>query len=160
MRFGTWLAAAVLLVAGSGCATLRGDSQKVKFETDPSGAEVVVDGKDKVTTPGELTLKRRETHNVEVRKDGYKTVQFTLGAEFDGAVLTDLVVPGGSALTGLSVTTGSDKSFNTLQKIKLEKGSGTTELWEHRGVLYTRVAWEAAKKEEAENKDRFMGTGN
>lgn len=160
MRMTTLSAAAFLILFGTGCATLRGDRQKVKFESDPSGADVVVDNALKTTTPGELELKRKETHKVEVKKEGYKTVKFELGAQFDGAVLTDMALPGGSALTGLSVTTGSDKSFNGLKPIKLEKGAGSVELWEHRGVLYPRAEWEKVKEEEINDTSRFGGQGN
>jgi len=58
--------ALMLLCVGTGCATvLRGDKQKVKFETDPPVANLSVDGKD-YKTPIEVTLKRKDTHNVIV----------------------------------------------------------------------------------------------
>jgi hypothetical protein len=47
-----------LMCAGTGCATIRGDKQKMTIETEPAGANLVVDGQ-KYMTPAEVVLKRK-----------------------------------------------------------------------------------------------------
>lgn len=153
----------VLACLGSGCATLRGDKQKVRVETEPSGATLVVDKKETFTTPAEVPLKRKDPHHIAISKPGYRPIEFNLEAQWDGASMTDLALPGGSAFMGMSVVTGSDKSFNRLAKITLEKASEANPkpnlLYQHRGKLYTKEGYEAALKSE-ESDERFMGDQN
>ena len=95
-----------LVGVGAGCATIRGDRQKMTIETEPAGANLVVDGQ-KYMTPAEVVLKRKEAHRITVDKDGYRPIAFNLESTWDGASMTDLALPGGSALMGASVVTGS-----------------------------------------------------
>jgi hypothetical protein len=138
----------------TGCATLRGDTQKMKVETDPAGATLTVDGK-QYTTPVEVPFKRKEAHKVSVSKAGYRPLVFNLEAQWDGASLTDLAVPGGSALLGLSVITGSDKSFKSLAKITLEKSTEPNptplEVYQFEGRLLTKADYDKAVADRAAN---------
>src|SRR3954453_23385189 len=99
-----WITLGLLAAFSTGCATLRGDKQKVKFETEPTGAILTV-GDRTFTTPCEVTIKRKENPSCTVQKEGYQTIMFTMKARWDGASLTDLAVPGGSILMGLSLVT-------------------------------------------------------
>ena len=152
-----------LTCVGTGCATIRGDKQKMTIETDPAGANLVVDGQ-KFTTPAEVVLKRKDTHRITVDKDGYRPIAFNLESTWDGASMTDLALPGGSALMGASVVTGSDKQFNQLGKIKLEKTSeakpAQLEMYQYRGKLLTKTEYDKAMEAEQKDKSRFMGPDN
>ena len=152
-----------LVFVGTGCATLRGDKQKMTIETDPTGANLVVDGQ-KYTTPAEVVLKRKDAHRITVDKDGYRPIAFNLESTWDGASMTDLALPGGSALLGASVITGSDRQFNQLGKIKLEKTSESKptplEMYQYRGKLLTKSEYDKAMDEEHHDKTRFMGPEN
>src|SRR6185503_12543676 len=154
----------VLLSIGTGCATLRGDKQKVKFVTEPAGAVVVVDDKERVVTPAEVMLKRKDPHKIEVSKAGYRPITFKLESQWDGASMTDVALPGGSALMGLSLATGSDKAFRELRPIRLEKTSEASpaamEVFQYRGKLYVKEEYERLWQEEAMDKTRFMGTSS
>src|SRR4051794_28966841 len=163
-RFALVMAAVVWLMgAGTGCATIRGDKQKMTIETDPAGANLVVDGQ-KFTTPAEVVLKRKDAHRIIVEKDGYRPIAFNLESTWDGASMTDLALPGGSALLGASVITGSDKQFNQLGKIKLEKTSEAKptqlEMYQYRGKLLTKTEYDKAISEEQSDRTRFMGPDN
>lgn len=62
-------------VMSSGCATItRGDRQLVSIASNPSGAQVKIDGL-KGTTPYSASLARNKDYVVEVSKDGYETEQ-------------------------------------------------------------------------------------
>lgn len=152
-----------LTCIGTGCATIRGDKQKMMIETDPAGANLVVDGQ-KYTTPAEVMLKRKETHRIAVEKDGYRPIAFNLESTWDGASMTDLALPGGSALMGASVVTGSDRQFNQLGKIKLERTTDAKpaplEMYQYRGKLLTKTEYDAAITAEQKDRSRFMGPDN
>jgi hypothetical protein len=152
-----------LMCVGTGCATIRGDKQKMTIETDPAGANLVVDGQ-KYTTPAEVVLKRKDAHRITVEKDGYRPIAFNLESTWDGASMTDLALPGGSALLGASVVTGSDRQFNQLGKIKLERTGeakpAQLEMYQYRGRLLTKSEYDKAMEEEHHDKTRFMGPDN
>ncbi len=67
------LVATLLISSLSGCATIvNGTSQKIRVTSDPSGAVLVVDGRDSYTTPVKLRLERRRDHLLEFSKEGYE----------------------------------------------------------------------------------------
>ncbi|MDB5321369.1 MAG: hypothetical protein JWN40_3000 [Phycisphaerales bacterium] len=152
-----------LVCVGTGCATIRGDKQKMTIETEPSGANLVVDGQ-RYTTPAQVELKRKDTHRIAVEKEGYRPIAFNLESTWDGASMTDLALPGGSALMGASVVTGSDKQFNQLGKIKLEKTSEAKptqlEMYQYRGRLLIKSEYDKAILAEQNDRTRFMGPDN
>jgi len=152
-----------LICLGTGCATIRGDKQKMMIESDPSGAMLTVDGQ-RYTTPAEVMLKRKDAHRIAVEKAGYRPIAFNLESTWDGASMTDLALPGGSALMGASVITGSDRQFNQLGKIKLEKTTeakpAPLEMYQYRGKLLTKTEYDAAITAEQKDKSRFMGPDN
>lgn len=162
-RLMTLVAVLGLASLGTGCATLRGSTQKLKFDTDPSAATLTVNGQ-KYTTPAVVELKRKEAHRVLVEKAGYRPVAFNLESTWDGAAMTDLAVPGGSALVGLSAVSGSDRQFYPVEKIKLEKATGPNppvlELFGFRGKLLTKPEYDAAVAADRQDKTAFFGGGS
>lgn len=58
---------------GTGCATVtHGPSQKVAFESEPSGAVVLVDGVPLGQTPTEISLRRGNIYEISLEKPAYK----------------------------------------------------------------------------------------
>ena len=157
-----WMLAVAVgfLFGATGCATLRGDKQKMTIDTDPSGANLTVDGKT-YTTPAEVMLKRKDVHAIAISKEGYQPIQFNFSSTWDGASMTDLAVPGGSALMGASALTGSDHQFNQLEKIKLQKATqphpAAVEMYQYRGKLLTKGDYDKAIAAEQNDRTRFMG---
>lgn len=69
----------------SGCATfVRGGSEKVTFQSDPSGAEVRLSTGQTGVTPCQLDLKRKGDIQVTIRKDGFKELTTALISSIDG----------------------------------------------------------------------------
>jgi PEGA domain len=159
----TLLAIIGLMGMGTGCATLRGSDQKMRIETDPTGANLTVDSKT-YTTPVDVVLKRREVHKVTVAKEGYRPITFNFASTWDGASMTDFALPGGAALLGASVATGSDKQFNQLAKITLEKTTQPNptplEVFQYRGKLLTKEEYDLVKKNEEKDRSRFQTPEN
>ncbi|MDP3052947.1 MAG: PEGA domain-containing protein [bacterium] len=63
----------------SGCATItRGRYQKIPVVSNPSGAKVIVNGKE-LTSPCTLVLKRKQRlYKVSIKKEGYEPVEIVL----------------------------------------------------------------------------------
>jgi hypothetical protein len=62
-----------LLIISSGCATIiHGTTQDIGITTDPLGADLLVDGKDRYKSPATITMSRKDPHIVEVSKEGYQ----------------------------------------------------------------------------------------
>lgn len=73
-----------LAVSSGGCATLFNDSLKtVAMTSQPTAAEVWVNGNRLGTTPVSLDLTNSESHTVVFRKAGYKEVTCMLRANVD-----------------------------------------------------------------------------
>lgn len=57
----------------TGCGTMiRGNTQRVAITSEPSEAEIFIDGKSYGHTPQIVTLKRRKAHEVVVAKEGFQ----------------------------------------------------------------------------------------
>jgi 23S rRNA (adenine2503-C2)-methyltransferase len=154
------LLAVLLLSQCVGCATLvRGDAQKLKFETDPAGATVNVDGKN-YTAPVELSLKRKEPHTIIISAPGHQTIAFDLESQWDGASLGSMALPGGSIWFGVDTVSGADRSFYTPAKIKLNKSSsaGTqpVTMYSYKGKIMTKEERDKAVREDLEYRTRPM----
>lgn len=78
----------------TGCATLfRGDSSKVRFNSEPLGAQVFVNGNLKGQTPLKLHLKSSQSYTIEFRKQGYEPVVRHINSKVGaGWVILDVLV--------------------------------------------------------------------
>lgn len=65
-----------------GCATLiHGADQGVDIQSEPSGAQVEIDGRPVGETPTTATLPRNRSHTVRVLQEGYEPYRITLRKE-------------------------------------------------------------------------------
>jgi hypothetical protein len=149
------LSAPVMLVLlasfSTGCATLvRGDKQKMKFQTNAPNSTVVVDGKS-YAAPATVPLKRNKPHTIVVSAPGYQSIQFDLKSQWDGASLPQIALPGGSAMFATDTVTGADKKFYTLATINLEKAATPSQqpvvMHEFRGKVLAKPEYDAAVKD-------------
>lgn len=78
-----WMSS-LLIVMGmamlsNGCATLeKGTHERVDFTSEPSGADVHVNGDLMGTTPVTLKLESKETYRIDFKKNGYATKRYTI----------------------------------------------------------------------------------
>ncbi len=86
----------VLLVSvASGCATIiNGTSQKIQVTSDPSGAALLVNGKDSYTTPVRLRLERRRDHLLVFSKEGCEGQTVKLMHVISGVVVGNTLLGG------------------------------------------------------------------
>jgi hypothetical protein len=103
-----------------GCNTvLRGAHETMTFETVPTPATVIVDGKP-YTSPAEMSLMRRLSHKVLIERPGYRTVQFSIDPQWDGTSLIGaIIIPGGSIGLVADRVSGADMMFYKLAVIQL-----------------------------------------
>jgi hypothetical protein len=80
---------AVFLMAG--CASvLKGTQQDVKFDSNPEGAQVFIDGDLMGETPLTLNLKKNKYDNIMVKREGYETQNIPLEKKFDGVAIFNI----------------------------------------------------------------------
>lgn len=100
------LVAVAAVLAGAGCATIeKGRDQRITVESVPSGATILIDGREVGRTPKALWLPRMNGYQVTVRKAGFadatdfiRTVPneydakfLRLGADYATGAMNDLV---------------------------------------------------------------------
>lgn len=114
----------------SGCATLfTGTSDRITFNSNPSGAVVYIDGEEQCRTPCKsLKVKRSMSPTeVEFKLDGYSTKVITLSREFNMMTALNLINAVGWAI---DLVTGSVFVYDkTTYNVNLAgKGSSSLEL--------------------------------
>jgi hypothetical protein len=139
-------------LSATACSTLtRGGNQTLSFKADTPGATLYVDDKT-VALPAKVKLSRKHSHTILVTAPDRQSVQFTMAPKFDGLSLGNLIYPGGSLGMLTDFLTGADKSFTSVDTIKLPHANPEvpTEptlvlLHQHKSQLLTRDELNALK---------------
>lgn len=97
----------VLLTGMTGCATVfHGGAKPMSFQSEPGGAEVLVNGVSMGRTPVTLRLKPNKDYAVTFRRQGYRDATVTLGRHVQaGWVVLDVVI----GVVGVAVDAGTGK---------------------------------------------------
>jgi len=67
-----------------GSATIfKGSNQTITIDSDPQGAQVVIDGVNKGVTPLSISLKKGKAKNISIKKNGYTTRTMGMSDRFD-----------------------------------------------------------------------------
>lgn len=95
----------------SSCATLfTGTSDSIHFESNPSGAKIMIAGLDVGKTPATITIQRSFNEKlVTLKLAGYETRVFTLQREFNTVALLNMLGIVGWAIDAM---TGSIYRYN------------------------------------------------
>src|ERR1700722_10932883 len=157
MRIGRLWMALLSVPLCAGCDTvLRGAHETVTFETVPTPATVIVDGKP-YTSPTDLSLTRRVSHKVLIERPGYRSVQFSIDPQWDGTSLIGaIIITGGSVGLVADRVSGADMMFYKLALIQLvpttQPEAAPITLNDFKGHLLTNR--EVAQAIEADKDDR------
>lgn len=93
------------------CSITRGTTQNVAIQSEPTGANITIDGYVCGITPQSFELKRNYPHTVVIEKQGYKPQYFDLKSGVGGKVASNALLPIGGALAGagfgLALTEGT-----------------------------------------------------
>jgi hypothetical protein len=91
----------VIILILQSCATiLHGSRQEVGFESQPTNATVIIDGQKQGATPLTVKLKRKHTHTIKFKLNGYEPYGTTLTRKVSGWVAGNLIF---GAIPGLVV---------------------------------------------------------
>ena len=113
-HFGKIAAACLVLTFGVGCASIvKGSHQKVPIASDPSGADVLVDGSLVGQTPLNLEMKRKHDHLVTIQKTGYHPKSVAVVKDVGGAVWGNIIAGG---LIGWGVDAATGAQYNLTPK--------------------------------------------
>jgi hypothetical protein len=97
----------VLCFFATGCATmLHGTRQRVAVASDPPGA-VVSDGEVSIETPANLDLKRDRDYILTITKPGFEAESVKVSHVISGAVVANLIIPGGIIGWGIDNSSGA-----------------------------------------------------
>ena len=88
------LAVPLALGTSSCCTIVSGTSQPVTIRSEPSGAEVTIDGAAAGTTPLTVRLRRRDQHLIEVAKEGAGKAVVTTTTRMNGWLWGNLLFGG------------------------------------------------------------------
>jgi hypothetical protein len=121
------IAASLLLLLTSCASILTGSSRAVLFESNPSGATVVVNGMEQGTTP--TTIKVEAEDRVDFRLDNYRERVVVMDSDFNlVAIINGFSIIG----WGIDALTGSLKRVNTKYvKVDLEESSDGNAFIDH-----------------------------
>jgi hypothetical protein len=129
LRFGS-IALLLGLISLSGCGTWwHGDHQSVTIFTTPLDAQVVVDDRVQLLTPGTVSLNRKDDHQAVITKNGYEPKTMALTRTWSWWVLGDIF---GCAIIFYHACISTDKdnggyyTFEDKVYVTLEQKSGST----------------------------------
>lgn len=89
------VAGLVLVLSGSGCATIvSGRHQDIRVTSDPPGVRVRADSGVEITTPGELSLTRNRSHTLVAEHQGTEPQQKELQCGMNGWILGNILIGG------------------------------------------------------------------
>jgi len=75
----------------SSCATVfKGNEQTITFMTEPSNAEVIIDGNSFGRTPLTVKLKKNKYETVMFKLDGYRTFTRPIDKSYDAVALLNV----------------------------------------------------------------------
>lgn len=90
-----WALLAVSVLVVTGCATIVSTkTQLVSFQSAPSGATVLIDGRPIGQTPLSIQLERKTNQALVIRKEGYKEFSTTLSTTLNGWFFGNIVLGG------------------------------------------------------------------
>lgn len=127
MRFLLLLPIVVLL---SSCASIiKGSSQTVTFQSEPEGAEVIIDGQSRGTTPLTVKLAKNKYDVVTFKKDGYATVNSSLEKKYDAVALLNIFwdLSTTDLISGAAYEYEPNSYFTKLKKKEVEAAADATE---------------------------------
>ena len=106
------LALIICFFLTTGCATIvKGTTQGVPVSSDPSGADILVDGMLVGTTPTDIELKRKRDHLIVIEKKGYAPKSVAVVKNVGGAVWGNIIA-GGLIGWGVDATSGAQNNLS------------------------------------------------
>ena len=104
------LALVALASFSGGCASIvKGTTQAIPVSSNPSGADVTLDGNKVGQTPVSVEVKRKSDHLMTISKPGYESENIAITRNLGGAVFGNIIAGG---LVGWGVDAVSGAQYN------------------------------------------------
>ena len=105
--------APIALVSLAACGALfNGGPANVAFNSNPSGAKILIDGAERGTTPATIALAKNKNYSVTFRMAGYQDATMDLNKKISGGYLV-LDILGGLVPVIVDTATGSWYTLST-----------------------------------------------
>jgi hypothetical protein len=140
--------AALLVVGLTACATIiNGTSQSVSISSQPSGAQVFVDGVPMGATPVSPDLKRKDKHTVRIELEGYEPFEMRLNRGTSGWIAGNIIFGGliglaVDAITGAMYKISPDEVVATLERSGSARAIDSGDVLLVDVVLQPKPGWE------------------
>ena len=106
---------AMLLGLAQGCATItQGSTQQITVSSTPAGAEIVVNGFQRLKTPAVIELSRKESHQLQISLEGYHREDVEIVKVSNGMVAGNILAGG---LVGLAVDYSSGAAYRLVPEV-------------------------------------------
>lgn len=113
----------LVLFGLTACASVfRGTEQVITFQSEPSGAEILVDGNSLGVTPLTTKLKKNKYDVVMIKMSGYKTMTKPLDKSYDGIALLNIFWDSSTTdlITGAAYEYTPNSHFFKLEKDQVD----------------------------------------
>lgn len=98
-----------VFLCSSCCSIVQGRTQQVGISSNPSGAEVTIDGLN-VITPATVSLDRKNSYNVRMEKEGYESGGATITRHTSTWLLGNIIFLWG-AVVGLVIDFANGSAY-------------------------------------------------
>ena len=116
-----YLLLAVISLLFTSCATLiNGHDQKVTIVSEPSGADIAINGVESGKTPSTVRLVRATDHVITLSKEGHHVHTYNLVREVSGVSVLYLL-PGGLLSAAIDTGEGSIYCFEDKVVVQLKE---------------------------------------
>ena len=147
--------ALIIVYMSVGCASIiNGTTQDIQISTNPDNAEIWIDGANYGKTPSRVTLKRKSSYLISLKKEGHKETSVKIEGKVSSWIIGNIIfggiigcgidfISGGAyelypellsinltklaALDGQSIEIPADR-LNRLEEIRLTDDSGNIKL--------------------------------
>lgn len=122
------IAASIFVLTMSGCVSIiKGADQTVTFASEPSNAEVLVDGLSMGKTPLTVSLKKNKYSSILIKKDGYRSQSRPLEKKYDALALLNVFwdLSTTDMISGAAYEYQPNSYFFSLEKAEPETSSNT-----------------------------------
>ena len=139
IKIATLLISFVLL---TNCASIiHGSRQDIAFSSNPSSAEITINGESRGKTPATISLKRNEDYAVKIQLLGYLPYEVNVSKKVDGWIFGNIIFGG---IIGLIVDASTGGMYKlSPEQINAQLNKGNASFLQKGNNIYVAVTMQA-----------------
>lgn len=132
----------ISLVLFSNCASIiHGSKQDIAFSSNPSGAEITINGENRGRTPASISLNRNQDYLVKIQLAGYLPYEINVSKKVDGWVFGNIIFGG---IIGLIVDASTGAMYKlSPEQINAALSQGNASFLQKSNQIYVAVTMKA-----------------